>query len=174
MVLNACVEAFFRIFFELLKYSIDNFISVILTLVIVGFIAKRFGALILGIIAFLLDLGLDIIFAGSVGLTAPINLLGGIVIGMLWAMMTLNSNVSILIKLPNAIMMFMFGFVWGLAPVPFPIPLAPIVGWLLENSRFVNYIIGIFSLGATYIVISLGSPLFVFMCEGINYILTLF
>ena len=176
MALNVCLEAFFRIFFELLKYSIDNFIFVIITLVIISFFSRMFGGIILALIAAAGDFIVDSGFLATAGTTTIVSVLAGLGIGMIWAMMVLTAReIPLLIKIPNAIVMFMMGTIIGLIPFP-PLAVASLViaAILRFSPRIGGYFIGIIAASGLYMLMSIASPLLPFMCEGINYVATLF
>lgn len=176
MVLNACSEAFFRIFFELLKYSIDNFIFVILTLVVISLFSRMIGSTVLVLIAATGDFIIDSGFFATGGVTTIMSVLGGLAIGMIWAMLVLSAKeIPLLVRIPNAVVMFMAGTIIGLIPIP-PLAVASLIIAIILNlfPRVGGYFIGIVAAGGLYILMSIASPLFPFICEGINYVLTLF
>ncbi|MBI2507956.1 hypothetical protein HYV89_03310 [Candidatus Woesearchaeota archaeon] len=174
MPLNICIEYFWRFIFELVRYSLDNILFVALTLIIVGISAKKLGPVILGIIAAGADFLIDLATAGTFGLSSFMTILVAIVIGFLWASMAFSSNIPLLIAIPNAFLMFLFGLILGLAPIPFLAPLSAVVGFLLQNSRAFNYFIGIISAFLLYFVLSFSFSILSGFCQGLDYAISLF
>ncbi len=178
MALNICIASLWEALFLLLKYCIDNFIFVLLVLAFLGFVKKMFGNLLaLGSLAFVINLAIDFLVVGTGGLTTPLTILGGLAIGALWAMMAFTSEVSILIRIPNAILMFIVGLIWGWAPIPFPIPLAPLIGLALQKFTLFNYLVGLFSfllITLPFLITTGITAGFAFIiCQGLQMIINL-
>ncbi len=174
MPLNICVEYFWRFLFELIKYSLDNILFVALTLIIIGAFSRKLGPIIIGVIASGADFFIDLATAGTFGLSSFITIMAGIAIGFLWATMAFSSGISLLIAIPNAFLMFLFGLILGIAPIPFMAPISAVVGFLLQSSRGFNYIIGIISAFSLYFVLSFSFPIISGFCQGLDYAINLF
>lgn len=167
MVLNACLELLIRTFASLLKFFISNWFMVLLALAITSIIVKRIGPLMIGLLAFLINLGIDSLFGLSFGLSTPISFTMSIVVGFLWASLILFSPVNSLIKLLNMPFMFLIGLLWGFLPLPFPIPLALILGFLMRY-KATNYLIAVApSIIVICAIFFLGSTN---ICSGINFL----
>ena len=173
--MNICIELLWKALALLATYCIKNFIFVIFLLAILGFIKRTLGsALRMGVLAFGINVAIDFLVVGTGGLTTPITILGGVAIGILWALMTFTSEIPLLVRIPNAILVFIFGLLWGWAPIPFPLPLAPAVGYILQNYKTPNYLIGIVSLGITFLAFTIQIPILIGFCQGLNLIVNLF
>ena len=171
---NICIEYLWVFIFSLIKYSLDNILFVALTLIIIGAFSRKLGPIVIGIIASGAYFFIDLATTGTFGLSSFITILVGIAIGFLWASMAFSSDVPLLIKLPNAVLMFLFGLILGIAPIPFIAPLSAVVGFLLQSSRGFNYIIGIISAFSLYFVLSFTFPLLAGFCQGLDYAISLF
>lgn len=171
----ACAESFWTIFFELLKYSIDNFIFVIIALAAVYSFGRKFGSTILGFLAATVDFIVDSQLITFAGATTFISVIGGIVIGMIWALMMLTAKeVPALVRIPNAVIMFFIGTIIGIIPFHF-LALIPItIGILLSAFPQIGYILGIIMAVGLYFIMSIASPIVTKLCEWFNYILSLF
>jgi len=174
MALNICIEYFWRFIFELVKYSLDNIIFVALTLIIIGTFSRKLGPIILGVIAAGADFLVDLATTGTLGLSSFMTIMVAIAIGFLWASMAFSSGISLLIAIPNAFLMFLFGLILGLAPIPFMAPLSIVVGFLLQNSRIFNYLIGIFSAVFLYLILYFSFSILTGFCQGLDYAVSLF
>ncbi len=167
MVLNACLELLIGTFASLLKFFIGNWFMVLLALAITSIIVRKVGPVIVGLLAFLIDFAVDSLFGLSFGFSAPISLTMSLVIGFLWASLILFSPINPLIKILNMPFMFLIGLVWGFLPLPFPVPLALILGFLMRY-KVTNYLIVIMP---SIIVIGF---IFLFgssnICSGINWV----
>ncbi|MBS3151635.1 hypothetical protein J4443_04605 [Candidatus Woesearchaeota archaeon] len=169
-----CIEYFWRFIFELINYSMNNLLYVILLLIIVAVVSRKLGPLVIGLIASAADFLVDLTTSGTFGLSIFLTILVGISIGFLWASMAFSSNIPLLIAIPNAVLMFFFGLILGIAPMPFIAPLSAIVGFSLQNFRSLNYLIGIISAVFLYFVLSFSFPLLSGFCQGLDYAVNLF
>ena len=169
MVLNTCLELLIRTSASLLKFFISNWFMVIIALGITTLIIKRVGPVIIGLLAFLIDFASDSLFGLSFGLSTPISITMGIVVGFLWASLILFSPVMPIIKILNMFFMFLIGLFWGFFPVPFPVPVALILGFLMRY-KTVNYIISIAPSLLVIGFIFLLGPIYTNICSGINWI----
>ena len=174
MALNICIEYFWRFIFELIRYSLDNIIFVALTLIIIGVFSRKLGPIIIGIIASGADFLIDLATAGTLGLSSFMTIIAAIAVGFLWASMAFSSDIPLLIAIPNAFLMFLFGLILGIAPIPFITPISAVVGFLLQSSRGFNYIIGIISAFMLYFVLSYSFPIISGFCQGLDYAISLF
>ncbi len=163
MVLNACIELTTRILVNLWQFFFDNWFIIILALAVLSFIAGRVSPLILGIIAELFNMPLDLAFGFVIS-----SILAGIIIGFIWASMIFFSPVNSLIKLINAPFMFLLGFVWGFLPIP--LPLTVLIGFLMRF-KITNYFI-VIAPSILYIgFIYLAGP--TNLCSGANWVVKL-
>jgi hypothetical protein len=175
VVVNACVESFWRIFFELASYSLNNLVFVILTLLLIYSFGKTFGSLILSFAAAAADFIIDSALLASAGITTFVSVLAGIAIGMIWALMTLTAKeVPLLVRIPNAILMFFVGVILGLVPFPPLAFLAIGIGIVLNSFPAIGYVIGIFMFAGLYFLLSSALPLITPLCSGLSYVINLF
>lgn len=142
MALSICLEAFFRLFFLIIKFWWNHLILLFL-IILITYILSRTGLLGAGIFATAIDyLGdtsttVATLFSGGLwGITAGISvqLIIGLAVGLLWVAMLFlaplfreetesKTGVSLLIKSILAIPFFIIGFICGAIPA---IPLVPI------------------------------------------------
>lgn len=163
MVLNACIELTTRILINLGQFFSDNLGMVFLTLGVLSLIVGRISPLMLGIVAELFNMPLDLAFGFVIS-----SILAGIIIGFIWASMIFFSPVNSLIKLINAPFMFFLGFIWGFLPIP--LPLTVLIGFLMRF-KIANYFIAI-APSILYIgFIYLAGP--TNLCSGANWVVKL-
>jgi hypothetical protein len=174
MALNICIELFWKFLFGLIKYIIDNPIYVLLLFGIIISVTKKFGPLIIGLIATAADFLKDTIDIGTLGISSPVTILIGLGIGLLWATMAFSPTAPLLLSLSNAIPMFLFGTLLGIAPIPFLSVLSLGVGYSLEKFTIPNYLIGIISGVLIYFVLSFGISILSGFCKGLNFVVNLF
>ncbi|MBU2639202.1 MAG: hypothetical protein KKG75_00680 [Nanoarchaeota archaeon] len=169
MTLNICVELFYRVFFELLKYFIENWLSVLITIVIISWIANMLkeAVLMLALLASFLNISGDIILGSTGGLSTPITVLISLAIGIFWVVMLNTSSVNSLFKVVNIPIVFLAGFTWGMVTIP--IPLSLIIGVML-HFRITNYLIGFLpTIGLIFFTWFAGS----FICRMLNSVIML-
>lgn len=171
---NICIEYLWLFIFSLIEYFLNNPIFIILTLVIVIAIAQKFGPTITGILLMVIDFLKDSVDLGTFGLATPLTLIISLGIGFGWAAMAFSKKVSGLISLINAVPMFLFGTILGVAQIPFLAFISAVVGFALDRSATINYLIGILSVAALYFVLSFSVSIISGFCQGLDYAINLF
>jgi len=176
MALNVCLEAFFRIFFELLKYSVDNFIFVGLTVLAFSIIFKFFkkiGAIGFAVAGMGINFGLDTLLVSTFGLSIIISGIGAILIGLFWAGIPLSrDDVNPIIRYINALIFFLAGMIIGPSPDFLLSVSILILAIPIQFSRTANYFMGFLVLAILYYLSSIASPVITAACSITNYFLT--
>jgi|SRR3989344_190050 len=175
--MNICISLLWDFILGLFAYILKNPIFVLIMFaimfaVIFG-IGKKMGALMIGIILTVVDFLKDSVDIGTFGLSTPITIMIGIGIGFGWAMMALSSNAGI-ISFINAIPMFLFGTILGIAQIPFLAIISAVAGFAIQNSKTINYLMGIISAFLLYFVLSFSFALISGFCQGLDYAVSLF
>lgn len=148
-----CMEALLRLFFLIIRFMWEHMVWSGLILLVVGMLNRK--GLLISVLAFIANLIGDTLSSTFFGAF----LLFGVVfsslfIGLIWVTLLLNSPMNIFVRIVLAPFFFVFGFIWGI--VPLPIPLSIGINYIL-NQRGVNIIACISMIVLILMVIIIGS-----------------